>query len=280
MHSLAFHFRFLFLFLLVSFPCPHTLVAQVIEGHLLEAETRTPISMGTVALLDTLMTELRQVTTDDEGRFRLQAPGPGHFYLIADALGYKRTLDGILELEEGARISVDFFLLPEPIGLDSLSVEAERQRITRHLEGQGFYDRKAQGFGHFITTEEIEKRNIRDFGRLFQRIPVEVVGGFGNTILSIRGKCPRRSFPAVYVDDALVDLRWDRPLALKGALEEVVGVSDILAVEVYTGPASTPLQWSGTSIKRSCGVIVIWTKGGEEPPPIAGPWTQGVSRSR
>ena len=255
--------RGLLLLALVSpLPFSPTISAQIIEGRLLEVEARTPISMGAVALLDTLMTELVQVTTDARGRFRLQAPGPGHYYVLAYALGYKRTLDGILELGEGGRISVDFLLRPEPIGLDSLSVEVERQRISRHLELQGFHDRQTQGFGHFITPEEIEKRNIRDFGRLFQRIPIEVVGGFGNTILSIRGKCPRRSFPAVYVDAALVDLRWDRPLALKGALEEVVGVSDILAVEVYTGPASTPLQWSGTSIKRSCGVIVIWTKGG------------------
>lgn len=261
-------------------PSSPALSAQVIEGRLMEAETRTPIPMGTVALLDTLMTELRQVTTDARGRFRLQTPGPGDYYVLANAMGYKRTLDGVLELGEGGRISVDFFLRPKPIGLDSLSVEAERQRISRHLELQGFTDRQAQGYGHFITPEEIERRNIRDYGRLFQRSPVEVVGGFGNTVLSIRGKCRRGVFPAVFVDAALVDLRWDRPAELKGALEEVVEVSDVLAVEVYTGPASTPIQWSGTSIKRTCGVIVIWTKSGEDSPPAPSPWPENGPRAR
>jgi hypothetical protein len=35
---------------------------------------------------------------------------------------------------------------------------------------------------------------------------------------------------------------------------------DIAAVEVYLGPASTPLQWGGT--RSRCGAVVIWTWGG------------------
>jgi hypothetical protein len=179
---------------------------------------------------------------------------------LADALGFKRTLDGVLEMEEGGRVSVDFFLRPDPIPLDSLAVEAERQRIERHLELQGYYDRKGEGFGHFIAPEEIERREVRDFHRLFQRVPVRVEGGLRGTVLHVTGRCPLHSYPTVFVDGARVDFGWGRYEG--GGLEDVVGVSDVSAIEVYTGPASTPLQWSGTKLEDTCGTIVIWTRGG------------------
>jgi hypothetical protein len=91
-------------------------------------------------------------------------------------------------------------------------------------------------------------------------VPVEVEGGLSNTDLHIRGKCDPSSHPTVWVNGVLVLIRWGLS---GGGMEELVEVSDILAVEVYAGPASTPLQWSGTKlIGGGCGTIVIWTRGG------------------
>jgi len=33
-------------------------------------------------------------------------------------------------------------------------------------------------------------------------------------------------------------------------------------VELYMGPASTPLQWVGQKMLGQCGTVVIWTTAG------------------
>jgi hypothetical protein len=244
------------LLFLVSVRAPAS--AQVIEGHLLEAGTGVPVQAASVSLLDTAMAELRQTITDKHGAFRLEAPGSGRFFVLAEALGYKRTLDGVLELGEGGRVSIDFFLRPEPLGMDSLTVEAERQEIVQHLELQGFYDREAEGFGHFISLEEIEKRNAREYYTLLRGLPnLRVVGGgVGGTELWARfmgDDC----HPDIFVDGALVRLSH-----VNASLEEVLAIGDVVSVEWYDGPAGVPLQWGGTRLDDNCGVIVFWTRGG------------------
>jgi len=68
----------------------------------------------------------------------------------------------------------------------------------------------------------------------------------------------------------MVKLGWDRKARSQWmqlqqeeqGMEAAVQPSDILAVEADPGPASTPIQWSGTNIPETCGTIVFWTKGG------------------
>jgi hypothetical protein len=239
--------------------------SQEITGRLLDSTTRDPIQLGSVVLLDTLLHDLLQVTSGSDGEFKFEVPSPGEYYLLGTALGYQRKLDGILRLEGEGRISVDFFLRPDPIRLDSLPVEARRRTILTHLQQQGFYDRLALGFGNFVTPEKIEERVPRGFRTLLRGLPnLRVIGsGQGRTELLVRWsgrECP----PSVYVDGLLVSLRWEMPrydYPHRGSLEEILSVEDIAAIEYYDGSSSIPLRWGGTSTGRTCGVIVFWTKG-------------------
>lgn len=236
-----------------------TAPCQTVRGHVLESGTETPVVLAEVTLLDTVLNVVDQTYSAHDGAFVLQAPDPGSFYVRATALGYRPMLDGVAELSEDGVLPVVFFLVPDPLEVEGVEATAERERVEQFLESQDFYERQQDGFGYFITPEEIEKRNVRDFVRLFQNRPVEVKGGLTGTELRIRRAFCGRDYPTIWVNGVLVGPGWRRP---GGALERVVSVYDILAVEIYTGPASTPLQWSGTNLLSGCGTIVFWTKGG------------------
>jgi hypothetical protein len=255
--------------ILLLFLWPDAARPQTVRGHVLESGSEHPIVLAEVTLLDTAMAVVDRTFSAHDGAFELKSPRPGSFYVRVGAMGYRTKLDGMVELAEDGLLPVLFYLVPEPVALEGVTATAERRRIEQFLESQDFYKRKADGFGHFITPEEIEERNVRDYVRLFQLIPeVRVTrSSLSKTRVDIRRCYYSRLPPAVYIDGHQVDLRWDtfadvRDRMTEGGLEDVVQASDILAVEVYSGAASTPIQWTGTNILRTCGTIVIWTKGG------------------
>jgi hypothetical protein len=226
---------------------------QQVTGRLLDSSTRAPIVLGTVALLDTTMTVIDQTFTTETGSFTLTAPRPGAYFVLATRVGYLRAVDGILDLGAGGSINVDFFLRPQPLLLDSLVVEARRQRTERHLADQGFYQRMKAGFGHFITPEKIERRPPFDGVDLLRGIPgVRATRSMLGTSVRFSGGRGGTCTPAMYIDGARVQAE---------TLEEVVDVNDIAAVELYTRASSTPLEWGG--VMSACGTLLIWTKHGE-----------------
>ena len=227
---------------------------QVVEGRLLEGGTRRPVVLALVALVDASITVVDEAITDETGSFRLEAPVPGDYYIVADGLGYEPAIDGILELGDGGYLPIEFFLRPGPIELAPIVVEATR--TVWNLRSVGFYERRESGFGgNFITPEELEQRkpfNARDLLRSIPRIRTQIDPLAGVSVF-MRGPRGDECVPRLYVDGMQMStFSWGL------SLETVVSIEDMEAVEVYTGPASTPLQWSGT--QNGCGAIVVWTK--------------------
>jgi hypothetical protein len=231
--------------------------AQEVRGRLLESGTGTPVMLGTVALLDTTMTVVYRTITNEKGAFVLNAPRPGDYYVVASRMGYTPKLDGILELGKGGLITIDFYLRPQPVVLDSLRVSVSRQRIDRYLNDQGFYDRMKQGFGNYLTPESIEKRPAIDEADLLRRVPfvrVDNQGFPGNAVYLLnRG---RSCTPEFYVNGA----RASFAPGMAGVVSDLVKVEDIIAVEVYRGETQIPLQWASFN---SCGVVLVWTRYGQ-----------------
>jgi hypothetical protein len=50
------------------------------------------------------------------------------------------------------------------------------------------------------------------------------------------------------------------PLPMPFNLDLLPPPRDLAGIEVYAGPSTTPLQFSGYN--RGCGVILVWTKDG------------------
>jgi hypothetical protein len=243
---------------------PNPVAAQTVQGTVIETGTRQPIPWASLTLLDTTFTAVGGTTANSDGRFSLEAPGPGDYYVLAEALGYQPGLDGILELGSGGSISVEFYLHPKPLVLDSLVVAMTRTRVYRELQKTGYYERLEAGFGSFITPEEIERRNPRQMADLFRNVPgirIRREGMDGTRIYLVRPNMVRGNTcsPRVYVDG--MPRRNDpttEEMSPGVRMEDIVDISQIAAVEVHTRATSIPLAVGGT--QEGCGVIMIWTK--------------------
>jgi len=280
-----------FFFLLL----PAGLTGQEVRGHLLESGTRQPITLGAVTLLDTAFSAVVQTLTNEDGAFLLQAPAPGAYYVLAEALGYAPNVDGILELGSGGSITVEVYLRPNPIEMDSLTVALTRLLQFHNLSEVGYYDRKKMGFGSFISPEEIKRQNPVSAYHLLRQVPDLHLGAqtaAGTRVYLVRGGRP--CTPRVYVDGSMVmndvlterlgpqnlnpapvtpentglpqldpsqvdlESRLRAPTAYAGVvLESLVNIQDISAVEVHTRATSIPLIYGGT--QDTCGVIMLWT---------------------
>ena len=233
---------------------PNPADAQQVQGTVIDRTTRERAVGASVMLLDTTFAVVVGTTANQTGAFRLQAPGPGSFFVLTEALGYRPTLDGILDLEAGGQVTVEIYLDPKPIELDSLKVAVERVETFKVLEMAGFNDREDDGFGHFITPEEIRTRNPRYFFEMFRNIPgLRVTGASMDgtiiefTLASARGPT---CTPRVFVDGVQANVEY--------GLESAVDVDQVAGVEVYSRPSQVPLQWGGSD--STCGVLLIWTR--------------------
>jgi hypothetical protein len=122
-----------------------------------------------------------------------------------------------------------------------------------------FEQRRRLGMGEFMTADEIEKRNsvfstelLRKFktvnvtpnnaGPITEYYAISHREG-GNPQL---GACPM----AVYLDQV--------PLPTPFNLDLLPSPKDLGGIEVYSGPSTIPVQFSG--LNRGCGVILVWSK--------------------
>lgn len=247
--------------------------AHAVTGRVLDGVSERPIILAELTLVDSVGTVHDRTLSNQDGFFQLGADQPGAFYILANALGYKPALDGILDLGEGGSIPIAFYLRPEPIELEPLTATVERTRMERHLVNQGYYTRKEAGFGHFITPEELEYTSASHVVDLIDRIiGVQKLGtqlGLGlffratnpgsSRLGTRKGRAPDPPgycTPDVYMDGKKTESPQSK--SVPGArLNLILELGDVLAVEVYTRISSTPLQYS---ILNTCGVILIWTK--------------------
>ena len=132
--------------------------------------------------------------------------------------------------------------------LDTVKITASR--IGNNAERNGFAERSRKGFGHFLTPDFVEKRNVIVTSDLFRFVPgVHLEADSGSNVLKMRsafGDCK----PAIYVNDHYMDLSPDD-------IDHWVHPKEIAGIEIYT-EGTVPAQFQqGMS---GCGSIVIWTK--------------------
>lgn len=191
--------------------------------------------------------------TADNGGFRLLDINPGDAKLTVRRMGYEPiTVD--IRLSAGVRDTVVISMSMVAASIAGVNVEEERMtRSTRLLKG--FWDRRASGFGHFVTRDEIDAKNAHNFTDLVRMTPglsVITVGGrqsirFRNS--GGRGDCP----PQYWLDGNRIENA--------GPDEFVPGT--IEAVEIYNGVATIPPQFSPKMVSfggKTCGAIVVWSR--------------------
>lgn len=234
---------------------PAAASAQAVQGRLVARETQTPVHGGAVHLLSADSQAVAQALTDSAGRFTLQAPQPGSYWMLASAPGYETSETDLFPVgTEGTRVS--FVIGRAPVVLDT--VTATGVGSADRLWYGGFHQRMADNNGgRFITAEQIERQRPVQMVDLLRSITsLEVIVGnsdYGDARsfrirlkhpISIRGHC----WTNIYLNGMRVEAESIQNL----------NPAEIEGMEVYTHGA-VPAQFN-SSMGSACGVIVIWMK--------------------
>lgn len=99
--------------------------AQTLEGRAVDRETQRPIPNASLVLVDSVGLGVALARADSAGAFRLTAPGPGAFSLLARRLGYDDTETRAVPLGAGERVAVELRMAPRPVELDTARVAVE-----------------------------------------------------------------------------------------------------------------------------------------------------------
>jgi Carboxypeptidase regulatory-like domain len=258
---------------------PRATVAQsTLSGFVRSALSSAPID-GATLLLDGEGTARSQ----SDGRYRFDGVARGTHVVTVRAVGYKERVDTILVDASAAETRHDF-RLDRIAALDSVvTTAAQRKYISPGLKG--FEERRAAGFGHFVTDSVFRREESEALSSILEthvtgmRIihyegedyAVTTHHEINNSTVSSRGRgataasrftgldgraYPDECYVTIFVDGTL---RYDKAMQRKAppiALGSFV-ISDLGGIEYYAGSSGMPMQFQS---KSACGSLVIWTR--------------------
>ena len=212
----------------------------------------------------------------DSGSFAILVLETGPITVWARAIGYYPDRRRLL-LAGGDTVTILFRLERTAQQLDSVAVVASESGVGRM---QPFEERRRAGIGRFYTREVLSDREHSTLGDVLRmtagirlvRRPPDCGSGFAIATrgvitaqpwmsCSTRIPFPVACYMAVYLDGIRI---W-----VPGDIEPVnidqFRVNSLEGIEVYRGPAETPMQYQGTG--NACGALLLWTRTGDNPPP-------------
>lgn len=189
--------------------------------------------------------------TDDRGEFLLGKAAAGSLSMTVRRIGFKPATH-TSTIEAGKTSTADIVLQRIPIVLRPVVVMGKRVYSGRMA---GFYQRRDKGLGHFVTREQIERRNPSQMTDIMRMIPgVRIISrGIGSNTIRIRGS---RCAPLTWLDGF--------PLSAGEFDLDAIAPSSLEGMEVYSGMGSLPSEFTAArSAQSMCGTIVLWSKQGE-----------------
>jgi hypothetical protein len=248
---------------LVAAPCALALqappAAKPRDGVLSGVVTNSigvPIGKVEVAILNT---DLR-VITSDSGEYHFPAAPTGKVRVVARRIGFEPDERSVTLVSSTAK-QLDFELKGIPELLDSVMV--------REAGGRGrlsdFWARRMVGNGAFITRDEIDRRRPHHSSDLLRTVTgVKVTmgeSGFDRVLITM-GRNPQLSAArgtTSLASACRVSYYVDGSPAPGGTFHmDDISPLAVEAVEIYRGPAETPVRFRQRD--SACGVIVIWTR--------------------
>ncbi len=201
-----------------------------------------------------------RVVTSENGRFRILQVPAGQYLLVVRRIGFAPT-SGIVEVPADDTLRLTYSLARSVSTLDTVQVR-ERRVSIRML---AFEQRRRQAQGQFMTQEEIDRRGslqVADFLRGFRGVEVSRVTteqfagtqaysrreGGGLTSDSQQNFCALQ----VVLDGIILPRNFN--------LDLLPPPKQIAGIEVYSGPATIPPEFSGPD--RRCGLLAVWTRDG------------------
>lgn len=236
--------------------------AQAIHGTVKDQTTGRPIVAASVFLVGHRNKDLEHVLTDSVGAFLFETDDPGPYNLRLQALGYKLTTAGPVEVTYGELVEVALDMAADAVPLQPLTVTARSHPPNRYLTEAGFYERKKAGQGVYMTREEIMRRGPEEFSDLMRTtagMSVQPTGVGGRRGWSTTSRSMNRCQPTLILDGVPTMVGGQPPLRVRDQpLDDVVLPNDIQGLELYKGPATVPPEFNMHN--AGCGVLVVWTR--------------------
>lgn len=190
------------------------------------------------------------VHSDSLGDFRLVDVPAGKRQLHFRRLGFApKSMDTVIT--DGSTLALTVTLDVTATEIEGMTVEEVARK--RQLLAD-FYDRSASGFGHFITRDQIEKRNPMNLSDMMRLIPgarlVPMRFG-GQATLRFNRASGGRDCPPQY---------WVDGVKAYGLNIDDVTPQDVEGIEVYEGASTVPPQFNTREGTTICGVVLIWTR--------------------
>jgi hypothetical protein len=219
-------------------------------------------SLDRPVALATISVDGKDLSTvsDDSGRFHLAGipVGPNDFTVLR--LGYKAvSFSTTLAPDTTLVVAIRMQRVQT---LQNVTVKASS--VSERLARTGFYERKRQGIGSFVTPERADSlsheaspaRMLRDVRGL------DVSCGPGGCSVEARGahKCLHLFIDGAFIRDGA------------GSLDQMLSTMQVYAIEVYERPLIVPTEFQGMlppkrgnlTQKAGCGAIAVWTRGRAE----------------
>jgi hypothetical protein len=204
--------------------------------------------------------------TSVSGAISLAFLEPGTTVLEVRKIGYKnRMLTVVVSPNDTASITLTLV----PLGQTLPQVVTTGESMTTGKLAT-FEQHRAEGFGHFLTREQLAKMESHPTSDALRSIPglrlinhidprrpgLWVVGTARGTASFLRNGPSGMCLAAVMLDGVMV---YDG----NGGVDDVFDINsvkpeDIAGIEYYAGGASMPQRYNST--RSTCGLVVIWTR--------------------
>jgi hypothetical protein len=233
---------------------PLTLTGSVLDT------AQLPVSEANVELLG-----LGRAQSDAAGLFRFSAvPGGGPILLHVTRIGFQPLLK-VIRLPDADSVDIDVTLRPSITRLAPVLVR-EDSTITSLADPTGFERRRRSSIGgHFITDADIERSRSLNTSQILRTVPGVRVNTRGEVVVergAITVEGPPCHTAIVFVDGVAIPTekkaftnQYDDDT---GFSVDQIPIQFIRGIEVYAGPAATPVELR--SSRTVCGTVAIWTR--------------------
>jgi hypothetical protein len=225
-----------------------------IRGIVLDEVGRQPVVAAQVDILE----PGRTASTGRDGRFAFTGLRAAAFIVEVRQVGYlpaRATFD----LAAGESVEIIFTLGPQATRLPEVVVEGAE---PVHPSMAEFFRRRAEGHGHFITRQDIERLQPMLLSDLLDQVPgvrLECRRGRECWIDMGRAQPSLVGRPVCHVQYFVDGVRYGSPA------DEVdinsFRPEDIEGIEVYRGASGVPSRYTGRDAR--CGVVLLWMRIGK-----------------
>ncbi len=212
----------------------------------------------------TLHEAQRVIRTGPDGVFAFHDVAPALYHVTLRQPGY-RAIAGTARIAAGDSIDLRFWMRRADVQLDTV-------RVSEPGLGDPLADfkrRMASATGSFITSDRLDELKDWHFSSVLraeaQRVSLAPLSTGGWAVASqVPSSCLGRSCgstPVCYLAVWVDGIRIYAPGVGEPPDLSAFRTEDLVGVEVYPGPADTPLELNATG--SSCGTIVLWTRMGK-----------------